>query len=75
MNTPTAQQLLSIHNAVTANRYTASWGDNDWMGDAVQTAETLNDFIASSRDYAECSVMKRGMIGDIPFIVWKNVQS
>ena len=74
MTTPTSQQLLSIHNAVMSNRYTEGWGNDDWMGDAVATTETLDDFIASAKNYAECSVMKRGMIGGVPFIVWKNVQ-
>lgn len=45
-----------------------------WMVDAVETQETLEQFIESSHQWNERSGYQRGDINGVPFIYWSRVQ-
>jgi glutamate mutase epsilon subunit len=51
-----------------------SSGEIDLVGDAVETAETLDDFHAATKNYAECTKAQRGEIAGFPYIAYKKVQ-
>jgi hypothetical protein len=42
--------------------------------EAVETRETIYNFISASNNYAECSKDKTGIIAGFPFVAWANVQ-
>lgn len=49
-------------------------GTIEWVGSAVETAETIADFQASAKNYAECTKAQHGEIAGFPYIAYKNVQ-
>lgn len=47
------------------------WG---WMVKAVETSETIEDFLEAAKNYRECSAPKRGEIAGFPFVAFSSVQ-
>lgn len=69
------EQLAAIAEATNGEIYDADPRFNEWMVDAVETHETLDNFIESSKGWAERSTaMSRGEIAGMPFISWAMVQ-
>lgn len=68
------EKLQAIAAATNGNVYDAEYNGGEWMMNAVETAETFEQFVESSSRWNERSTMKRGTIGGCPFIVWKLVQ-
>jgi len=42
--------------------------DDGWMIEAVETQESIDDFIGASESYSERSVAHRGVIAGFPFV-------
>lgn len=68
------EKLQAISDVSGGNLFDADYNGGEWMVNAVQTAETVEQFIESVKHYNECSAMKSGTIAGLPFVVWKNVQ-
>lgn len=65
-------QALSV--ATGGDLYDHEWNGGEWMVEAVETRENIEQFIESSRNWAERSGMTSGTIGGLPFVAWKNMQ-
>lgn len=75
----TAAKLQAISDATKGDLYDVNFVNyngekGDWMVEAVETHETIEQFIESSQNWNERSAMKRGTVGGCPFVVWKNIQ-
>lgn len=70
-------EILNAIAAATNNEiYDPEWRGGQWMVEAVETHETIDDFIASSDEWNERSAkMNRGTIAGFPFVSWANVQA
>jgi hypothetical protein len=68
------EALAAIHEATGGDIYDAVWQGGEWMVETVETHETIEDFIAASANYAECSKMQRGTVGGVPAISFAQVQ-
>ena len=65
---------ISEFAAITDNRYFDA-ELNEWdETTCTQTQETLDEFIASSKGWAQRSAMTSGEIAGIPFIAWEQMQ-
>lgn len=49
--------------------------DGDWMVEAAETHETLEDFIESSKNWRERTAAKHGEIAGMKYIAWSQVQA
>src|SRR5574341_213375 len=68
-------QLKALSEVTGGNLYDAEWQGGTWMIEAVQTHETIEQFIESSVKWTERSTMKRGTIAGMPCVVWDRVQA
>ena len=68
------EKLQAISIATNGNVYDANFEGGTWMMEAVETHETIEQFIESSKNWAECCKMQCGTIAGFPFVVWKNMQ-
>ncbi len=69
-------EALKTFAAATNNElFDAEYKGGEWMVEAVETAETIEQFIESSARWSERSAMKRGVIAGFPFVAWKQVQA
>lgn len=66
--------LKAFADATNNELIDPDWNGGEWMVEAVETHETLEQFIDSSQNWSERSAMVQGEIGGMPFIVWRNVQ-
>lgn len=67
--------LRAIHDLTGGDLYDADYRGGEWMVEAVQTHETLDQFIESSAKWAEKSNMRRGTIAGLPCVAWDRVQA
>ena len=49
----------------------APWG---WSGEAVETRETIENFVESSNGYNECTKEKYGEIAGFKFVAFREIQ-
>lgn len=68
-------QLRAIHDLTGGDLYDADYRGGEWMVEAVQTHETIDQFIESAAKWAERSKMQRGTIAGMPCVVWERVQA
>lgn len=68
-------KLASFAAATNAEYYDPNFRGGEWMVDAVETHETLDQFIESSKNWAERSAPTRGEIAGCPFVAWSRVQA
>ncbi len=54
--------------------FDADYKGGEWMVDAVETAETLEQFQDSSKTWSERTAMKNGEIAGFKFVAWKSAQ-
>ncbi len=47
------------------------WG---WMIEAVETQESIEDYLEAANGYRECSAPQRGEIAGFPFVAFRSVQ-
>jgi hypothetical protein len=75
MNNKIKQQLESFAAATDNEIYDADYDGGTWMVRAVETQETLSDFVESSGYWAEKTTRKDGVIAGIPYIAWGSMQA
>lgn len=62
--------------AATNNElFDADYNGGEWMVEAVETQETLEQWEESSKCWNERTAMKAGEIAGFPFRAWKSVQA
>lgn len=71
----TTENLKKFAAATNNELLDADWKDGEWMVEAVETRETLEQWEESSKNWNERSSMKRGEIAGFPFIAWSNAQA
>ena len=62
-------------DATNGELFDADYKDGEWMVEAVETQETLEQFEESSKGWHERTAMKTGEIGGFPFRAWKSAQA
>lgn len=67
----TQEQGQALEAATRGAFYTV---DGGWECKVVATRDTLEDFIASVRGYAEWTTPKTGTIAGLPFLAFRSVQ-
>lgn len=72
----TMTEKLAAFAAVTRGHdiYDPEYQGGEWMWGAVETHETIEEFIDSSARWRERSTMKEGEIAGMRFVSWSNVQ-
>ena len=72
-------QLAALSAATLGEVYDLSKDPNGeiygWMVEAVETQETLEDFLQSAKGYRECTKAKRGSLAGFPFIAFREIQA
>ncbi len=72
----TMTEKLAAFAAATNNElFDADYKGGEWMVEAVETHETLEQWEESSKGWNERSAMKTGEIAGFPFRAWKQVQA
>lgn len=72
----TMTESLKKFAAATNNElFDAEWKGGEWMVEAVETHETLDQYVDSSNVWAERSGFERGEIAGLPFVAWKSCQA
>lgn len=69
------EQLAAISTATGGDLYDSGYDGGTWMVEAVQTSETIDNFILAAENWIERSPMKRGEIAGQPFVVWQKMQA
>ena len=68
--------ILKAFAAATNNElFDPEYKGGDWMVDAVETHETLEQFAESSQNWAARTARKSGEIGGFKFIAWASCQA
>lgn len=68
-------QILAAFAAATNNElFDADPRFNEWMVEAVETQETIEQFIESSAKWASCTKDQFGEIAGCKFVAWREVQ-
>lgn len=70
---------MSIHlkafaDATNNELFDPDYRGGEWMCEHAETAETLDEFIASSKMWRECSSVRHGEIAGFAYIYFRNVQ-
>lgn len=69
-------EALKKFAAATNNElFDPEYKGGEWMVNATETQETLDQWIESSARWTERSPMKRGEIAGFPFLAWKSAQA
>lgn len=69
------KELLKKFGEATNNElYDPDYKDGEWMVEAVETHETLENYADSSKVWAEKSTAKSGEIAGFKFLAWAKVQ-
>ena len=69
------EKLEAFAEATNNELFDADPRFNEWMVDAVETHETIENFIESSKGWAEKSTnMESGEIAGFKFVSWNKVQ-
>ncbi len=71
-----ANQIAAFAQATDNEFCDPDYENGKWLVDAVETRESLEDFISASANWAErSSKMSRGEIAGLHFISWEMVQA
>lgn len=68
------QALVQLAAATNNELFDADYNGGTWMIEAVETHETIQDFVNSSNNYAECTREKFGTLAGFPFVAFSKVQ-
>ena len=72
----TMTEKLAAFAAATNNElFDPEWRGGEWMVEAVETHETLEQWEESAKGWNERTPMKSGEIAGFPFRAWKQVQA
>lgn len=66
--------LAAFAAATNSQLYDAEWNGGDWMVEAIETQESIDDFVTASRSYAEATNPVHGTIAGFPFVAFRKVQ-
>ena len=66
--------LIKFASATNNELYDPDWCGGKWMVNAVETHETIEQFIESSNDWKEFGAMESGEIAGFKFAYWPMVQ-
>lgn len=69
------EKLRALSDATGGDVYDADYKDGEWMYRAVETFETIELFLASSKGWAERSKAQQGAIAGLPYICWEEMQA
>lgn len=70
----TSANLLKFAAATNNELFDPEYKGGEWMIEAVQTAETIEQFVESSNKYASCTKDQFGEIAGLKFVAWREVQ-
>ena len=70
-----SDKLKALSLATKGDIYDHEYKGGVWMHSEVETQETLADFEAASRKYAECSKPLHGEIAGMQFLAFAKVQA
>lgn len=68
------QALLAFAAATNNELYDPEWKGGEWMIEAVETAETIENFVEASKNYDSCTKDKFGEIAGFKFVAYSEVQ-
>jgi len=66
--------LAAFAAATNNDLFDPSFGEGEWLIEAVETQETIDDFVAASANYAEATPARHGEIAGFKFVAFKTVQ-
>jgi len=66
------EKLAAFADATNSNAYDPAYEGGTWMVEAVETSETLEQWVESSDGWAKCSREIRGEVAGFPFVGWSN---
>lgn len=69
------ENLKKFAAATNNELFDADYKGGEWMVEAVETHETLEQWEESAKSWNERSPMKSGEIAGFPFRAWKQVQA
>lgn len=69
------EQLIALALATNLEVYDHEWEGGQWMYSAVETRETIDEFVEASHQWQECTSPKFGEIAGMPFVAWTKVQA
>lgn len=69
------EKLKKFAAATNNELFDPEYKGGEWMVEAVETSETLDQWEESSNGWNERSAMKTGEIGGFPFRAWKSAQA
>lgn len=70
-----SEKLKALSVATKGEVYDHEYNGGEWMYRAVQTAETIDQFVESSKNWKECTAPKFGEIAGMKFVVWTSMQA
>lgn len=71
----TVTEKLAAFAAATNNElYDAEYNGGEWMCGAIETMETIEDFVQASNGYNECTREKFGEIAGLKFVAFSKIQ-
>jgi len=68
-------EFLKIAEATNNELFDAEYKGGEWMTEAVETAETLENWENSAKSWASRTPMMTGELAGFPFRAWKTVQT
>ncbi|OQY69758.1 MAG: hypothetical protein B6D47_08515 [Rhodocyclaceae bacterium UTPRO2] len=68
------EKLKAFAAATNNELYDADYNGGGWMIEAVETRETIGNFVEASNGYAECTREKFGEIAGFQFVAFSKVQ-
>lgn len=71
----TTENLKKFASATNNELFDADYNGGEWMVEAVETQETLEQWEESSKSWNERTAMQTGEIAGFPFRAWKSAQA
>lgn len=70
----TTEKLAAFAAATNNELFDAEYNGGEWMIEAVETRETIENFVEASNSYNECTREKFGEIAGLKFVAFAKVQ-
>jgi hypothetical protein len=71
----TQQNIAAFATATNNELFDPDWKNGEWMIDAVQTRETLEQVLDSAKFWSEKSAANHGVIAGFPFVAYSKMQA
>jgi len=69
------ENLIKFGMATNNELFDKDYKEGEWMVRAVETHETIDNFVESSKKWVEKSKEKTGEIAGFRFVAWANCQT